>query len=124
MVHAACSPARVPGFIVVSRLDLNRIFGYATAIAVHAVLLLLLLVPITAPPAVAPPQVEQIYRPIDRTATSSAASGPRRRAAAHGAPDPDAHHAAATSDQPADRGRRHGRDESDRDAAHDRCGRP
>lgn len=66
MVHAACSPARVPGFIVVSRLDLNRIFGYATAIAVHAVLLLLLLVPITAPPAVAPPQVEQIYRPIDR----------------------------------------------------------
>lgn len=51
MVHAACSPARVPGFIVVSRLDFNRIFGYATAIAVHAVLFLLLLVPITAPPA-------------------------------------------------------------------------
>ena len=66
MVHAACSPARVPGFIVVSRLDLNRIFGYATAIAVHAVLLLLLLVPVTAPPAVAPPNVDQIYVPIDR----------------------------------------------------------
>lgn len=54
MVHAACSPARVPGFIVVSRLDFNRIFGYATAIAVHAVLFLLLLVPITAPPAAVP----------------------------------------------------------------------
>jgi protein TonB len=54
MVHAARLPARVPGFIEVPRLDFNRIFGYATAIAVHAVLFLLLLVPITAPPAVAP----------------------------------------------------------------------
>jgi protein TonB len=65
MVHAARLPARIPGFIEVPRLDFNRIFGYATAIAVHAVLFLLLLVPITAPPAVAPPEVHP-YFPIDQ----------------------------------------------------------
>ena len=64
MVHAARLPARVPGFIQVPRLDFNRVFGYATAIAVHAVLFLLLLVPITAPPAVAPPEVFRPYFPI------------------------------------------------------------
>ena len=71
MVHAARLSARSPGFAEITpfnagRLDFNRIFGYATAIAVHAALLLLLLVPITAPPAVAPPIVDQPYRPIDR----------------------------------------------------------
>jgi protein TonB len=56
MVHAARLPARIPGFIEVPRLDFNRIFGYATAIAVHVVLLLLLLVPITAPPSSVVPE--------------------------------------------------------------------
>jgi protein TonB len=70
MVHAARLSARSPGFIELmpfkpGRLDFNRIFGYATAIAVHAVLFLLLLVPITAPPAVAPP-IDQPYVPIER----------------------------------------------------------
>lgn len=65
MVHAARLPARIPGFVEVPRLDFNRIFGYATAIAVHAVLFLLLLVPITAPPAI-PPKVDIPWRPIDR----------------------------------------------------------
>lgn len=46
MVHAARYPAFVP------RLDPVRIFGYATAIAVHVALLMLLLVPVTAPPMV------------------------------------------------------------------------
>jgi len=65
MVHAARLPARIPGFIEVPHLDFNRIFGYATAIAVHAVLFLLLLVPITAPPAVTrePPPVWVV--PVD-----------------------------------------------------------
>lgn len=66
MVQAARYPARVPGFIEVPRFDFNRIFGYATAIAVHGVLLLLLLVPITAPPAVAPTEVDQPYVAIER----------------------------------------------------------
>jgi protein TonB len=48
------------------RLDFNRIFGYATAIAVHAVLFLLLLVPITAPPAITSPVVDTVWRPIER----------------------------------------------------------
>lgn len=65
MVHAARLPARSPGFIEVPRLDFNRIFGYATAIAVHAVLFLLLLVPITAPPTLAP-KIDIPWRPIDR----------------------------------------------------------
>jgi protein TonB len=52
MVHAARYPA-----YDLPRLDPARIFGYATAIAVHAVLLLLLLVPVTAPPSVATPEV-------------------------------------------------------------------
>ena len=56
MVHAARFPTHAPGFIELlpfeaRRLDFKRIFGYATAIAVHGVLLLLLLVPITVPPA-------------------------------------------------------------------------
>ncbi|NUS39366.1 MAG: energy transducer TonB [Lysobacter sp.] len=50
MVHAARFPTQVPGFVEAPRLDFNRIFGYATAILVHGALLLLLLVPITAPP--------------------------------------------------------------------------
>lgn len=71
MVHAARFPTLAPGFVEIApfkagRLDFNRIFGYATAIAVHGVLLLLLLVPITAPPAVAPPEVDQPYVPIER----------------------------------------------------------
>lgn len=66
MVHVACSPARVPGFIVLPRLDLNRVFGYATAIVVHAVLLLLLLVPITAPPTARVPTIDTSWHPIDR----------------------------------------------------------
>ncbi|HVI24748.1 MAG TPA: energy transducer TonB [Xanthomonadaceae bacterium] len=47
MVHAA----RYPAFAL-PRLDPVRIFGYATAIAVHVALLMLLLVPVTAPPVV------------------------------------------------------------------------
>ncbi|HSR64895.1 MAG TPA: TonB family protein [Xanthomonadaceae bacterium] len=66
MVHAARFPTQVPGFVEVPSLDFNRIFGYATAILVHGVLLMLLLVPITAPPALAPPRVEQPYVPIER----------------------------------------------------------
>lgn len=69
MVHAARLPARVPGFIEIMpfkawRLDFNRIFGYATAIAVHAVLLLLLLVPITAPPAAVTPEPPRWIIPV------------------------------------------------------------
>lgn len=64
MVHAARLPARVPGFIEVPRLDFNRIFGYATAIAVHAVLFLLLLVPITAPPAAVTPEPPRWIIPV------------------------------------------------------------
>jgi protein TonB len=71
MVHAARLPGRIPGFIEITpfkagRLDFNRIFGYATAIAVHAVLFLLLLVPITAPPAVAPPDVHVPWHLIEQ----------------------------------------------------------
>ena len=51
MLHAARLPAHAAGFVEAPRLEPGRILGYATAIAVHAVLLLLLLVPITAPPA-------------------------------------------------------------------------
>ena len=66
MVHAARLPARVPGFVEVPRLDFNRIFGYATAIAVHAVLFLLLLVPITAPPAAKVPIIDTVWHPIEK----------------------------------------------------------
>ncbi|MGN6512723.1 MAG: hypothetical protein ACTHKZ_04015, partial [Lysobacteraceae bacterium] len=60
MVHAARFPTPAPGFVEVPRLDFNRILGCATAIAVHGVLLLLLLVPVTAPPT----PTEAIRTPI------------------------------------------------------------
>jgi len=59
MVHAA----RFPSFDV-PRLDFNRIFGYATAIAVHVVLLLLLLIPITAPPVATTPDHDIVVVPL------------------------------------------------------------
>jgi len=59
MVHAA----RFPSFDV-PRLDFNRIFGYATAIAVHGVLLLLLLIPITAPPLATTPDHDIVVVPL------------------------------------------------------------
>ena len=66
MVLAARLSARSPGFVEVPRLDFNRIFGYATAIAVHAVLFLLLLVPITAPPAVTVPIIDTVWHPVEK----------------------------------------------------------
>lgn len=43
------------------RIDVSRIFGYATAIALHALALLLLLIPMTAP------QVRQVAKPQNPT---------------------------------------------------------
>ncbi|HET6434394.1 MAG TPA: energy transducer TonB [Xanthomonadaceae bacterium] len=64
MVHAA----RYPAFAF-PRLDPLRISGYATAIAVHVALLMLLLVPVTAPPVV--PALEDfsiVWVPIEKKA--------------------------------------------------------